>query len=72
VALSSFDHEAVVGISLKQAPYDLDKQLLGTNGIADVGALVAVGNCAITVPIPGQVQWRFEKTTQFHAFFPGR
>ena len=72
MALSSFDHEAVVGISLKQAPYDLDKQLLGTNGIADVGALVAVGNCAITVPIPGQVQSRFEKTKQFQAFFPGR
>lgn len=72
MALSSFDHEAVVGISSKQAPFDLDKQLLGTNGIADVGALVAVGNCAIIVPIPRQVQSRFEKTKQFQAFFPGR
>ena len=72
MAVSSFDREAVVGISSKQAPFDLDKQRLGTNGITGVGALVAVGNCTITVPILRQVQSRFEKTTQFHAFFPGR
>ena len=44
----------------------------GANGIADVGALVAVENCAITAPISGQVESRFEKTTEFYAFFQGR